>query len=134
MVKLRDLLEFHCLATLRNSPIGFNEYSDLQLSGYQIVKFYTNYSGIRMKNIRKQIVFTKNRIIRIYSNPDIKPYSRRFYVFASFAMIYNLYRVQYAYLFAITNDQVLSKTDINYSPKICILNVSVRHGKKQFAV
>ena len=46
--------------------VGFNEYSDLQLSGYQILKFYTNYSdisgyysGIRVKNIRMQIVFNE---------------------------------------------------------------------------
>ena len=46
--------------------LGFNEYSDSQLSGYQIPKFYTNYSdisgyysGIRVKNIRIQIVFNE---------------------------------------------------------------------------
>ena len=32
--------------------VGFNEYSDLQLSGYQILKFYTSYLDVYPDSIQ----------------------------------------------------------------------------------
>ena len=46
-VLCRCSFKFQCFAFVLNAPtLGFNEYSDLQLSGYQILWFCTNYSDI----------------------------------------------------------------------------------------